>query len=97
MDRPVGSRAGIVRLRLSVTDLADRDLLRSLGRRLAEEGPEGSRLHATMSQSIAGEPKTSRPGALHASRNPFARAQGPHSTNSASISSNRSVNRWLAV
>jgi hypothetical protein len=35
---------------------ADRDLIRSLARRLADEGPEASRLRAVMSQSIAGEP-----------------------------------------
>jgi hypothetical protein len=35
---------------------ADRDLIRSLARRLADEGPEASRLRAAVSQSIAGEP-----------------------------------------
>lgn len=35
---------------------ADRDLIRSLARRLAEDGPEAARLRATVSQSIAGEP-----------------------------------------
>jgi hypothetical protein len=35
---------------------ADRDLIRSLARRLAEDGPEASRLRAIVSQSIAGEP-----------------------------------------
>ena len=35
---------------------ADRDLIRSLARRLAEDGPEASRLRTTVSQSIAGEP-----------------------------------------
>ena len=34
---------------------ADRDLIRSLARRLAEDGPEASRLRAAVSQSIAGE------------------------------------------
>ena len=34
---------------------ADRDLIRSLARHLAEDGPEASRLRATVSQSIAGE------------------------------------------
>ena len=34
---------------------ADRDLIRALTRRLAEEGPEASRLRAVLSQSIAGE------------------------------------------
>ena len=35
---------------------ADRDLIRALARRLAEEGPEASRLRAALSQLIAGEP-----------------------------------------
>ena len=35
---------------------ADSDLIRSLARRLAEGGPEASRLRAAVSQSIAGEP-----------------------------------------
>ncbi len=35
---------------------ADRDLIRSLARRLAEDGPEASRLRAAVSQSIAAEP-----------------------------------------
>jgi hypothetical protein len=35
---------------------ADRDLIRSLARRLAEEGPEASRLRAAVSQTISGEP-----------------------------------------
>lgn len=35
---------------------ADRDLIRSLARRLAEDGPEASRLRAAVSRTIAGEP-----------------------------------------
>ncbi len=35
---------------------ADRDLIRSLARRLAEDGPEASRLRAAVNQTIAGEP-----------------------------------------
>lgn len=35
---------------------ADRDLIRSLARRLAEDGPDASRLRALVSQTIAGEP-----------------------------------------
>ncbi len=34
----------------------DRDLIRSLAKRLAEDGPEATRLRATISQTIAGEP-----------------------------------------
>ncbi len=36
---------------------ADRDLIRHLARRLAEDGPEAARLRAAVSQTIAGEPK----------------------------------------
>jgi hypothetical protein len=35
---------------------ADRDLIRSLARRLAEDDPEASRLRAAVSQTVAGEP-----------------------------------------
>ncbi len=35
---------------------ADRDLIRSLARRLAEDGPEASRLRAAVSRTIEGEP-----------------------------------------
>ncbi len=35
---------------------ADRDLIRSLARRLAEDGPEAARLRAAVSQTIADEP-----------------------------------------
>jgi hypothetical protein len=35
---------------------ADRDLIRSLARRLAEDTPEASELRAAVSSSIAGEP-----------------------------------------
>ena len=34
----------------------DRDLIRSLARRLAEDGPDASRLRAAISQSISREP-----------------------------------------
>jgi hypothetical protein len=34
----------------------DRDLIRLLARRLAEQGPEAARLRATVNQSIAGQP-----------------------------------------
>jgi hypothetical protein len=33
----------------------DRDLIRSLARRLAEDGPDASRLRAVVSQAISGE------------------------------------------
>jgi hypothetical protein len=35
---------------------ADRDLIRSLARRLAEDGPDAARLRTAVSQTIAGEP-----------------------------------------
>jgi hypothetical protein len=35
---------------------ADRDLIRSLARRLAEDGPDAVRLRAALSQTAAGEP-----------------------------------------
>jgi len=35
---------------------SDRDLIRSLARRLAEDSAEASRLRAMVSQSVAGEP-----------------------------------------
>jgi len=34
----------------------DRDLIRSLARRLAEDGPDASRLRAVVSRTISGEP-----------------------------------------
>ena len=40
----------------------DRDLIRSIARRLSEDTPEASALRATMSKSIAGEP--SKPGGI---------------------------------
>jgi hypothetical protein len=41
---------------------ADRDLIRSLARRLAEDTPEASELRAVVSNSIAGEPP--QPGGI---------------------------------
>ena len=35
---------------------ADRELIRSLAKRLAEEGPEAVEIRATLNRSIAGEP-----------------------------------------
>lgn len=49
------SERGLTRFEVLGRD-ADRDLIRSLARRLAEEGPEASWLRATLSQTIAGEP-----------------------------------------
>ena len=49
------SKRGLARFEVLGLD-ADRDLIRSLARRLAEEGPEAKRLRAAVSQTIAGEP-----------------------------------------
>ena len=49
------SERGLARFEVLGRD-ADRDRIRSLARRLAESGPEASRLRAAVSQSIAGEP-----------------------------------------
>lgn len=35
---------------------SDRDLIRSLARRLAEDGPEAAQLRAIVDQAVAGEP-----------------------------------------
>lgn len=35
---------------------ADRDLIRSVARRLAEDGPDAARLRAAVNQTIGGEP-----------------------------------------
>ena len=49
------SERGLVRFEvLGLT--TDRDLIRSLARRLAEDGPEVSQLRIAVSQTIAGEP-----------------------------------------
>jgi hypothetical protein len=37
---------------------ADRDLIRSLARRLAEDDPDAARIRAAVSQTIGGEPPT---------------------------------------
>lgn len=49
------SERGLSRFEVLGRD-ADRDLIRSLARRLAEDGPEASRLRAAVSQTVAGEP-----------------------------------------
>lgn len=62
-------------VRLEVLGLhADRDLIRSLARRLMEEGPHAARLRRMVSQTIAGEP-TETGGILAAlGRSPLAGA-----------------------
>lgn len=49
------SERGLSRFEVLGRD-TDRDLIRSLARRLAEESPEASRLRTVVSQSISGEP-----------------------------------------
>ena len=49
------SERGLARFEVLGRD-ADRDLIRFLARRLAEDGPDASRLRAAVSQTIAGEP-----------------------------------------
>lgn len=49
------SERGLARFEVLGRD-ADRDLIRSLARRLAEDGLDASRLRAAVSQTIAGEP-----------------------------------------
>lgn len=49
------SERGLARFEVLGRD-ADRDLIRSLARRLAEDSPEASQLRATVNRSIAGEP-----------------------------------------
>jgi hypothetical protein len=49
------SQRGLARFEVLGLD-ADRDLIRSLARRLAEQGPEAERLRAAVTHSIAGEP-----------------------------------------
>lgn len=46
---------GLARFEVLARD-ADRDLIRSLARRLAENGPDASRLRAAVTQTIGGEP-----------------------------------------
>jgi hypothetical protein len=48
-------RRGMARFEVLGLD-ADRDLIRSLARRLAENGADATRLRATVSRGLAGEP-----------------------------------------
>jgi hypothetical protein len=48
------SERGLARFEVLGLD-SDRDLVRSLARRLAEDGPEASRLRASVRQAITGE------------------------------------------
>ena len=46
---------GLARFEVLARD-ADRDLIRSVARRLAEDGPEASRLRVAVNQTIEGDP-----------------------------------------
>ena len=50
----LGAR-GLARFEVLGRD-ADRELIRSLARRLAEDGPEASKLRAAVTATVAGEP-----------------------------------------
>ncbi|HEX2510420.1 MAG TPA: hypothetical protein VHK66_07860 [Microvirga sp.] len=49
------SERGLARFEVLGLD-ADRDLIRSLARRLAEDGPEAARIRAVVSRTVSGEP-----------------------------------------
>ena len=49
------TRRGMARFEVLGLD-ADRDLIRSLARKLADAGPEAAQIRATVSRSISGEP-----------------------------------------
>jgi hypothetical protein len=49
------SERGMARFEVLGLD-ADRDLIRSLAKRLAEEGPDAARIRTAVSRTIAGEP-----------------------------------------
>jgi transposase len=49
------SERGLARFEVLGLD-TDRDLIRSLTRRLAESGPEAARLRASVARTLAGEP-----------------------------------------
>jgi hypothetical protein len=51
------SERGLARFEVLGRD-ADRDLIRSLARRLAEDSPEASQLRVVVSQAISGNPPT---------------------------------------
>jgi hypothetical protein len=49
------SKRGLARFEVLGLD-GDRDLIRSLARKLADKGPDAARIRATVSQTISGEP-----------------------------------------
>jgi hypothetical protein len=50
------SERGMARFEVLGLD-ADRDLIRSLARRLADDGPDAARLRAAVSQTLSGQPR----------------------------------------
>lgn len=60
------SARGLARFEVLGLD-SDRALIRSLARRIAEDGPDAARIRATVNQAISGEPP-SRGGILAALR-----------------------------
>jgi hypothetical protein len=49
------SERGLARFEVLGLD-SDRELIRSLARRLADDGPDAARIRATVNQTISGEP-----------------------------------------
>jgi hypothetical protein len=49
------SERGLARFEILALE-SDRDLIRSLARRLADDGPDAARIRATIRQTISGEP-----------------------------------------
>jgi hypothetical protein len=60
------TKRGIARFEVLGLD-ADRDLIRSVARRLAEDGPDSARIRAAIGRTISGEPPK-RGGILEALR-----------------------------
>ena len=60
------TQRGIARFEIQALD-ADRELLRALARRLAEDGPEAAKARAMLQEIVSGEP-THRGGILQALR-----------------------------
>jgi hypothetical protein len=55
------TKRGIVRFELQAFE-TDRDLIRTLARKLIEEGPEAGHIRRTVQQAVAGEPP--KPGGI---------------------------------
>jgi hypothetical protein len=71
------SARGLARFEVLGRD-ADRELIRALARRLAEDGPEAARLRAAVRQSIGGKPPSK--GAAFSQRSGVHRWSVPIST-----------------